>query len=230
MQKRLIKLILATWTALALFSVNSKVLADNQVAADIVNTVDDKDAEISRVITLIDPRTGEKTVISQPASAAGTGEGVTTWPEYPVPEIKGYQPSQGIVPAKVVTPQTKPDKVTITYQPTSPNELQDTGGGDETVGTGIKSQVQPVVPRDPVQTAPAPKESNEAVDPLFGQKLKQLQAPLNELEDEHKMSNQYELPQTGNRADTVTTLSGIAITVFVALTSLFFIGKKFNKF
>lgn len=228
MQKKIIKLVLVVCATLALFLIHGKALADNLV----VNSIDNKGAEIVRMITIIDPRTGGKTVINQPANpvTTGTGEIITTWPEYTVPEIKGYRPSQRIVAAKVVTPQTIPAEVTITYRPDFSNNLQDRGGVADSSGIENKKQGPLVMPKGTGQVVPTPKETNEAVDPLLGQKLKQLQAPLNELEDEHKMSNQYELPQTGNRVDTATTILGTAITAIVALTSLLLIRKKFNKF
>lgn len=229
MQKKIIKLVLVVCAALSLFLIHGKALADNQAPTD---NVDNKSAKIIRTITIIDPRTSEKTVINQAANpvTTGTGKMTTTWPEYTVPEIKGYQPSQRIVAAKVVTPHTIPAEVIITYRPDSSNNLQDRGGVADSSGTEIKKQDPLVMSKGPDQVVPTPKETNEAVDPLLGQKLKQLQAPLNELEDEHKMSNQYELPQTGNSVDTATTILGTAITVIVALTSLLLIRKKFNKF
>lgn len=231
MQKRSIKLALAICIALALFSANQEVLADNQVVADVVNTINDKDVAIVRTIAIIDPRTGKTTVISQPTNTVITdkGESITTWPEYFVPEIKGYRPSQRTVPTKKVTSQTKPVKVIITYRPDAPNDSQGIGR-DTFVDTESKKQSQQAIPKGASQAAPVSTNTDEAVDPLLGQKLKQLQAPLDHLEDDHNLSKQYELPQTGNRADTTTTLVGLAITVLTAITSLLLINKKFNKF
>lgn len=81
-----------------------------------------------------------------------------------------------------------------------------------------------------VDTNFTPSIKTDEADPLLGQKLAQLQAPLNQLEDEYNVNSQPALPQTGNEPDTVTTLLGLIITAWTALTSLFLIDKKLNKF
>lgn len=126
----------------------------------------DLNYSVSRVITVIDPHTGTKD-ITQKANIyrdaivdAVTGEvtykpwSSANWDEFITPSVAGYTPSQNSVERVVVTRETKPSMVTITYKAnpqTGKISYVDKDGNEigKTDLTGVTDQevaIKPVVP------------------------------------------------------------------------------------
>lgn len=81
---------------------------------------------IDRQITVISPLDGAKTVITQTAVASPDPNEAASniWQAYFPPVYQGYKPAQPVVPVTVVTPETVPSKVEITYQPLKQDDLR----------------------------------------------------------------------------------------------------------
>lgn len=135
MNKLSVKGTLTICTALTLLTfASTNALADTAVTGEqqvpavadqaAVPVGEQRAATVDRQITVVNPVSGEKNVITQTASPEPVGADTNIWQVYFPPVYQGYKPSQPFVPVTAVTPDTQASKVEITYRPLKQGDIR----------------------------------------------------------------------------------------------------------
>ena len=135
MNKLSVKGTLTICTALTLLTfASTNALADTAVSGEqqapaaaeqaVVPAEAQQAVTVDRQITVVNPVSGEKNVITQTASPEPAGADTNIWQVYFPPVYQGYKPSQPFVPVTAVTPDTQASKVEITYRPLKQGDIR----------------------------------------------------------------------------------------------------------
>lgn len=81
---------------------------------------------VDRQITVVNPLNGDKAVVTQTATTTPDPDGTDSniWQVYFPLVYQGYKPSQPFVPVTVVTPETQPSNIEITYRPLKQGDIR----------------------------------------------------------------------------------------------------------